>query len=188
MYTLCAWLDWFCSWVLISLRIPSAFLSNLTIFSIFSGVGGQIDFLRGAALALDGCGKPILALNSVTKKGESKIVPFLKEGKSNGCRMDFHSYWPPALSANLALWTIRWVFYSGIVWISTGFYLTSFNLQRQKDLRKTWGNLRRVSFYVAKTHLLNFFPMRCNKPGNINGPLQPWVCVSEGCNYFTNIA
>ena len=65
----------------------SAFLSNLTIFNIFSGVGGQIDFLRGAALAHDGCGKPILALNSVTKKGESKIVPFLKEGKSNGCRM-----------------------------------------------------------------------------------------------------
>lgn len=45
-----------------------------------SGVGGQIDFLRGAALGHDGLGKPILALNSVTKRGESKIVPFLKEG------------------------------------------------------------------------------------------------------------
>ena len=45
-----------------------------------SGVGGQIDFLRGAALGFDGLGKPILALNSVTKRGESKIVPFLKEG------------------------------------------------------------------------------------------------------------
>lgn len=46
----------------------------------FSGVGGQVDFLRGAALGHDGLGKPILALNSVTKRGESKIVPFLKEG------------------------------------------------------------------------------------------------------------
>ena len=45
------------------------------------GVGGQIDFLRGAALGEDGLGKPILALNSVTKKGESKIVPFLKQGE-----------------------------------------------------------------------------------------------------------
>lgn len=46
-----------------------------------SGVGGQIDFLRGAALGDDGQGKPILALNSVTKRGESKISPFLKQGK-----------------------------------------------------------------------------------------------------------
>lgn len=47
---------------------------------LYSGVGGQIDFLRGAALGEDGQGKPILALNSVTKRGESKIVPFLKQG------------------------------------------------------------------------------------------------------------
>ena len=39
-----------------------------------------MDFLRGAALGSDGLGKPILALNSVTKRGESKIVPFLKQG------------------------------------------------------------------------------------------------------------
>ena len=44
----------------------------------FSGVGGQMDFMRGASLS-DG-GKPIIALQSVTKKGISKIVPFLKEG------------------------------------------------------------------------------------------------------------
>lgn len=44
----------------------------------YSGVGGQIDFMRGAALS-DG-GKPIIALSSTTSKGESKIVPFLKEG------------------------------------------------------------------------------------------------------------
>lgn len=44
----------------------------------FSGVGGQMDFIRGASLS-DG-GKPIFAMSSATKKGTSKIVPFLKEG------------------------------------------------------------------------------------------------------------
>jgi acyl-CoA hydrolase len=42
-------------------------------------VGGQVDFMRGAALCPKE-GKPILALPSTTKKGESKIVPFLKQG------------------------------------------------------------------------------------------------------------
>ena len=45
-----------------------------------AGVGGQVDFIRGAALGLDGLGKPILAMPSVTSKGESKVVPFLKQG------------------------------------------------------------------------------------------------------------
>ena len=45
---------------------------------IFSGVGGQMDFIRGAALSEDG--KPIIALGSVTGKGISKIVPVLKTG------------------------------------------------------------------------------------------------------------
>jgi acyl-CoA hydrolase len=44
----------------------------------YSGVGGQIDFIRGAALS-DG-GKPIIALSSVTSRGESKIVTYLKKG------------------------------------------------------------------------------------------------------------
>jgi acyl-CoA hydrolase len=44
----------------------------------FSGVGGQMDFIRGASLS-DG-GKPIIAISSETKKGESKIVPYLKKG------------------------------------------------------------------------------------------------------------
>ena len=44
----------------------------------YSGVGGQMDFIRGASLSEDG--KPIIALPSTTKRGESKIVPFLKEG------------------------------------------------------------------------------------------------------------
>lgn len=47
---------------------------------VYSGFGGQVDFIRGAALGLDGKGKPILAMPSTTKKGESKIVPFLKQG------------------------------------------------------------------------------------------------------------
>lgn len=45
---------------------------------IHSGVGGQMDFIRGASLSEGG--KPIIALTSTTKNGESKIVPFLKQG------------------------------------------------------------------------------------------------------------
>jgi acyl-CoA hydrolase len=44
----------------------------------YSGVGGQMDFIRGANLSVGG--KPIIALSSTTNKGESKIVPFLKPG------------------------------------------------------------------------------------------------------------
>jgi acyl-CoA hydrolase len=44
----------------------------------YSGVGGQMDFIRGASLSEDG--KPIIALKSTTKRGDSKIVPFLKPG------------------------------------------------------------------------------------------------------------
>jgi acyl-CoA hydrolase len=45
---------------------------------IYSGIGGQMDFIRGAALSKGG--KPIIALTSRTKKGESRIVPYLKTG------------------------------------------------------------------------------------------------------------
>lgn len=44
----------------------------------YSGVGGQIDFLRGASLSKGG--KPILAMPSITKKGISKISPILTPG------------------------------------------------------------------------------------------------------------
>ncbi|MEX0844352.1 MAG: acetyl-CoA hydrolase/transferase C-terminal domain-containing protein, partial [Balneolaceae bacterium] len=44
----------------------------------YSGVGGQMDFIRGASLSLGG--KPIIALPSITRKGISRIVPFLKQG------------------------------------------------------------------------------------------------------------
>lgn len=44
----------------------------------FSGIGGQMDFIRGASLSEGG--KPIIAMPSTTAKGVSRIVPFLKEG------------------------------------------------------------------------------------------------------------
>lgn len=44
----------------------------------YSGVGGQMDFIRGASLSENG--KPIIALRSTTKNGQSKLVPFLKQG------------------------------------------------------------------------------------------------------------
>lgn len=46
--------------------------------NIYSGVGGQMDFIRGASLSKGG--KPIIALPSVTRRGESRIVPMLKTG------------------------------------------------------------------------------------------------------------
>lgn len=45
---------------------------------IISGVGGQMDFMRGAALSKGG--KPIIALTSQTKSGKSKIVSALLPG------------------------------------------------------------------------------------------------------------
>lgn len=44
----------------------------------YSGVGGQMDFIRGASLSEGG--KAIIAMPSVTNNGLSKIVPYLKEG------------------------------------------------------------------------------------------------------------
>ena len=46
---------------------------------IYSGFGGQLDFIRGAAASKGG--KPIIALPATAKKGVmSRIVPKLKEG------------------------------------------------------------------------------------------------------------
>ena len=45
---------------------------------LYSGVGGQMDFIRGASLSEGG--KAIIALPSITKKGISRIVPSLKPG------------------------------------------------------------------------------------------------------------
>jgi acyl-CoA hydrolase len=45
---------------------------------ILSGVGGQMDFIRGASLSPGG--KPILAIRSRTASGHSRLVPTLREG------------------------------------------------------------------------------------------------------------
>jgi acyl-CoA hydrolase len=45
---------------------------------MYSGVGGQMDFMRGASLSEGG--KPIIAMPSITMAGESKIVAMLKPG------------------------------------------------------------------------------------------------------------
>jgi acyl-CoA hydrolase len=47
-------------------------------FSQYSGVGGQMDFIRGASLSEGG--KPIIAIASRTAKGVSRLVPCLKPG------------------------------------------------------------------------------------------------------------
>ena len=48
-------------------------------FRIYSGIGGQMDFIRGAALSKGG--KPIIALPSTASAGTvSRIVPALKAG------------------------------------------------------------------------------------------------------------
>jgi len=44
----------------------------------YSGVGGQLDFIRGASHSREG--KPIIALSAQTGKGISKIVPTLRPG------------------------------------------------------------------------------------------------------------
>jgi len=46
----------------------------------YSGVGGQVDYMRGAALSRGG--KPIIALPSTTSKGDSRIVSKLHPGAS----------------------------------------------------------------------------------------------------------
>ncbi|MCP4439791.1 MAG: acetyl-CoA hydrolase/transferase family protein [Aureispira sp.] len=45
---------------------------------MYSGVGGQMDFIRGASLSKGG--KPIIALASTTKHGHSRLVSALKLG------------------------------------------------------------------------------------------------------------
>ena len=44
----------------------------------YSGIGGQMDFMRGASLSPGG--KPIIAIPATTGKGISRIVPLLKPG------------------------------------------------------------------------------------------------------------
>ncbi|CAD5224711.1 unnamed protein product [Bursaphelenchus okinawaensis] len=48
--------------------------------SIYSGFGGQVDFVYGSANCKDGKGKSIIAITARTEKGVSKIVPYIKKG------------------------------------------------------------------------------------------------------------
>ncbi|MEG1931439.1 MAG: acetyl-CoA hydrolase/transferase C-terminal domain-containing protein, partial [Anaerovorax sp.] len=61
----------------------------------FSGVGGQVDFCRGAAMSLDGKAKNIIAMPSVANKKDgskiSKITPYIDEGAAiTTSRQDVH--------------------------------------------------------------------------------------------------
>jgi acyl-CoA hydrolase len=48
-------------------------------FRIYSGIGGQMDFIHGAALSAGG--KPVIALQSMAAGGTvSRIVPSIKPG------------------------------------------------------------------------------------------------------------
>ncbi len=62
----------------IEIDITGQVCSDSIGYQQYSGVGGQMDFIRGAALSENG--KPIIAMTSVTSKGKSKIVPHLAEG------------------------------------------------------------------------------------------------------------
>ncbi len=58
---------------------PDSQLERRSVGDQFSGMGGQVDFVRGAKMAEGG--KSIIACSSTAKKGTiSKIVPFLDPG------------------------------------------------------------------------------------------------------------
>ena len=63
----------------IEVDLTGQVVSDSIGYQFFSGIGGQVDFIRGASLSHGG--KPIIALPSTTKDGQiSKIVPHLTEG------------------------------------------------------------------------------------------------------------
>ncbi|XP_024936192.1 uncharacterized protein LOC107263060 isoform X2 [Cephus cinctus] len=64
----------------IEMDITGQVCSDSLGVKMYSGFGGQLDFIRGAAICHDGRGKAIIAFPSVTSKGESKIQPVLKLG------------------------------------------------------------------------------------------------------------
>jgi acyl-CoA hydrolase len=63
----------------IEIDLTGQVVSSSIGFRIYSGVGGQVDFIRGASLAPGG--KPIIALPSTAMGGKaSRIVGTIKEG------------------------------------------------------------------------------------------------------------
>ncbi|MCP3674550.1 MAG: GNAT family N-acetyltransferase [Gammaproteobacteria bacterium] len=63
----------------IEVDLTGQVVSDSIGYKFFSGIGGQVDFIRGASLSKGG--KPIIALPSTTKDGKiSRIVPHVTEG------------------------------------------------------------------------------------------------------------
>lgn len=63
----------------IEVDLTGQVVSDSVGYRFYSGIGGQVDFIRGAAMSKGG--KPIIALPSTAKNGTvSKIVPCLTEG------------------------------------------------------------------------------------------------------------
>eukprot|EP00298_Acanthocystis_sp_HF-20_P023477 c3248_g1_i1.p1 GENE.c3248_g1_i1~~c3248_g1_i1.p1 ORF type:complete len:474 (+),score=187.38 c3248_g1_i1:61-1482(+) len=63
----------------IEIDITGQVVSGTIGNKIFSGVGGQVDFVLGAMLCRDG-GRPIIACTSQTPKGVSRIVGYIQQG------------------------------------------------------------------------------------------------------------
>lgn len=61
-------------------------VADIIGYKQFSAVGGQVDFIRGAAMCHNGKGKAIIAMPSAAKKKDgtliSKISPILAEGQA----------------------------------------------------------------------------------------------------------
>jgi acyl-CoA hydrolase/RimJ/RimL family protein N-acetyltransferase len=63
----------------IEIDLTGQVVSDSIGYEFYSGIGGQVDFVRGASLSKGG--KPIIALSSTTKDGQiSKIVSHVTEG------------------------------------------------------------------------------------------------------------
>lgn len=63
----------------IEVDLSGQVVSDSVGYQLYSGIGGQVDFIRGASMSKGG--KPIIALPSTAKNGTvSKIVAFVTEG------------------------------------------------------------------------------------------------------------
>ena len=63
----------------IEVDLTGQIVSDSIGHQFYSGIGGQVDFSRGASLSKGG--KPVIALPSTTEDGKvSRIVPFIREG------------------------------------------------------------------------------------------------------------
>lgn len=63
----------------IEVDLTGQVVSDSIGYQFYSGIGGQVDFVRGASLSKGG--KPIIALPSTTRDGKiSRIVPHITEG------------------------------------------------------------------------------------------------------------